>query len=383
MNVGRVQSPTLAMLVNRGKAIDEFTPEAFYVPELNIGAFTASGERLTDKAEAERITEDCQDQPAYCVSVRRQEKSEAPPKLYDLTALQREANRLYGFTAQQTLDYAQSLYEKRLLSYPRTDSRYITGDMRGTAMKLLDGKVDFVPDVDRIIGVVTDHYALLPTFTPYTEDLDSLPNGERQILGLVTARLYCSVAPPYRYEAAEAEINCNGRIFTAKGRSVTDEGWRRFAANRKPDSDDDDSRELPYFESGTVFADVVPGIREGKTTAPPKFTDGTLLKAMQRASAENSAELSEYTEIGTPATRAGIMEKLVKSGVAERVKKQIVPTEKGRRLVSVLPGELTSAALTAKWERKLKQVELGELSDSEFMAGITALTTSLTARYSA
>jgi DNA topoisomerase-3 len=407
LNTGRVQSPTLAMLVKRESEIENFVKEAFYTPTIDLAAISASGERMSDKTAAEAVQNACDGQAATLVSVEKQEKTIAPPKLYDLTTLQREANRLLGFTAQQTLDYAQTLYEKKYLSYPRTDSRCLTSDMRDTAGALAMwltlhspycGGLSFAPDLTRLIDDkrVTDHHAIIPTAEICKADLDALPSGERDILNLVTVRLLCASAPVYVYEAVTATFDCGGHSFTAKGKTVLRGGWKgiddAFKASLKNKPDDENSEDnadgtaLPELSKGQTFDSVSVTVKEGWSKAKPHYTEDTTLAAMENAGAEDKVNCpggaregglghipddAERKGLGTPATRAAILEKLVKSGFVVRSKKNLLPTDKGKSLIAVLPTALTSAKLTANWEDKLLQVQRGQLDASEFMSGIT------------
>ena len=389
LNVGRVQSPTLALIARREAEIAAFQLEPFYTPEINCSQFTASGERLPDREAAERVRAAADGRDAVVLSVEKTRKIAAPPKLYDLTTLQRETNALLGFTAQQTLDYAQSLYEKRLLTYPRTDARFITADMRGTVAGLI-GDVDFTPDFDAIVGTVSDHHALLPTAQAAKADLSALPSGERDLLNLVSTRLLCAVAPVHIYESIAVTLGCGGYNFTVKGKTVLEDGWRAidaaFRATLKHTPDDDgraDDSALPELVEGQVFPSVTASVREGKTAPPAHYTEGTLLRAMETAGVEETPDDAERKGLGTPATRAGTIEKLVKGGFLSRQKRQLVSTEKGANLIAILPDEIKSPLMTAEWERKLLDVERGELTDTEFMAGIEEFTRGLVAANSA
>ncbi|MDL2287416.1 DNA topoisomerase 3 [Eubacteriales bacterium OttesenSCG-928-G02] len=390
LNTGRVQSPTLSMLVRREADITTFVKEPFFTPVIDCAGFTAFGERTKDKNEAEIICGDCNDKTAVVRSVERQKKTAAPPKLYDLTTLQREANRLFGFTAQQTLDYAQTLYEKRLLTYPRTDSRYLTGDMRETASDLLvwlqfnlpySGSKDFVPDFDRMIddSKVTDHHAIIPTTEIFKADLSALPSGERDILNLAAVRLLCAAASVHSFETAAAVFDCENHSFTAKGKTVLEDGWKeidtafKMSLKTAPEAEDhEDDASLPELSKGQTFESVTASVKEGATAPPKHYTEDTLLLAMENAGAAETDDDVERKGLGTPATRAATVEKIIKAGLVERKKKNLIPTDKGKNLITILPDALTSPLLTAQWENKLKQVERGELPDSEFMDGITA-----------
>ena len=399
LNVGRVQTPTLALLADRAAAIKQFKKEKFYMVELDGRTFKAVSGRIQSKTDADKLRRACDGRDAVVKSVERVKKTEQPPKLYDLTTLQREANRLYGYTAQQTLDYIQSLYEKRLLTYPRTDSRYLTSDMGGTAAHVIqlaaqvppfDACASFAPKVAGMLSNegVTDHHAIIPTAEIERADLDPLPSGERNLLLLVCCKLLCAAAAPYVYETVTVAIDCGESTFTAKGTRVISEGWReiervfRAALKTKPEGDTPDAP-LPELTEGQEFARVDAAVAEHYTAPPKPYTEDTLLSAMERAGAEDFAELEnvERTGLGTPATRAGIIEKLVRAGFAERKKKQIIPTEKGLALVWAMPDQLKSAKLTAEWEARLGEVERGERSPEDFMGGITRMVTDLVKSY--
>ena len=370
LNTGRVQSPTLAMLVKREADIDGFVKEPFYTPTLDMSDFMASGERHKDRAEADAIAAACEGQSATITNVERVKKTAAPPKLYDLTGLQRDANRQLGYTAQQTLDYVQSLYEKKIVSYPRTDSKFITDDMRDTVLKII-GDTDFEPDIDRIVGKVTDHYAIIPTLESRTADISVLPVGECEVFELVRKRLIAAVSPKHVYEAVTVTLDCGGNKFTAKGKTVITPGWKT-----QPDDaeDDEDSGDLPELSKGQVFDSLTAIVKEGATTPPKHYTEDTLLSAMENAGAEDMPDDAERKGLGTPATRAAIIEKLVKSGFVERSKKNLLPTGKGKNLIAVLPDALTSAKLTAEWEQMLLEVQQGRLDGDAFMGGIAEFT---------
>jgi len=402
LNIGRVQSPTLAMIVDREAAIAAFMSEPFYIPEIDCGGFTASGERLNESSAAENIRAAADGRDAVVMSVVKTEKTSAPPKLYDLTSLQQEANRLFGFTAQQTLDCVQALYEKKLCTYPRVDSEYLIEDMKSTAAAVigcvkkifpLGRMVSFAPDIARVINnaKVTDHHAIIPTMECGKVDLSALPSGERNILALVAARLLCATAPVHKYEAMTVILECGGYDFTARGKTVLQDGWKAIAtafqvglkSNADSADDDESSVTLPELVKRQVFSSVTASVREGNTNPPAHYTEGSLLRAMETAGAEDMPDDAERRGLGTPATRAGIIEKLVRCGFVERQKKNLIPTTKGINLVAVLPDEVKSPLLTAEWEQKLKQVEHGKLTDTDFMLGITELTKRLVALNSA
>jgi len=398
LNVGRVQSPTLALIAGREAAVRDFVSEPFFTPEIDCKEFTAYGEKQKDfeTADAVRSTSDWKD--AVVVSVEKQRKTTAPLKLFDLTALQREANRLFGYTAQQTLDYAQSLYEKKFITYPRVDSRFLTSDMRGSVTELVewiqnetdfaDGR-DFTPDVGRFIndGAVTDHHAIIITPGATTADTTALPSGECKLLNLIAYRLLCAVAPVHVYETTAAVLECGSHKYTAKGKTVIVDGWKAVDAAYKsslkntPEAEDGEDAVLPELTEGQSFGAVAASVKEGKTSPPKKYTEDTLLSVMESAGADDMPEDAERKGLGTPATRAATIEKLIKSGFVERQKKNLVPTAKGINLISILPEDIKSPLLTAEWEQRLKQVERGELTDAVFMDGIASLTRGLVASH--
>jgi DNA topoisomerase-3 len=345
----------------------------FYTVELDNGSFTASSERYDDKADAERIMGFCTS--ATVIAVKQTEKSDAPPKLYDLTTLQREANRAHGFTAQQTLDYVQSLYEKKLATYPRTDSRFLTDDMAAGVTALVSALAPDAPcDVSQVINAkkVSDHHAIIPTAESISTDLSALPSGEREILDMLTNRLVCAVGEKHRYLETAVTLEAGGTEFTAKGRIVLQDGWK---TTEKPIPGDEGESEGTQPISGIAEGQTFPvtaSVKEGATTPPKHYTEDTLLSAMENAGAVDMPVDAERKGLGTPATRAAIIEKLVKAGFAERSKKNLLPKPKGKNLIAVLPDALTSAKLTAEWEHKLRQIERGELDGSSFMADIAS-----------
>lgn len=400
LNVGRVMSPTLALLVQREAQIRNFKSKSFYVPEITCGGFTASGERKEEQEKAETIRLSCDGQPATVRSVEKQTKTVQPPRLYDLTTLQRECNRIYGYTAQQTLDYLQSLYEKKLATYPRTDSQYLTEDMQATATSLVLWLRDNLPfgkgckgepDMERVTdgSKVTDHHAIIPTVEIARTDLASLPSGERDVLTLIAARLLCATSQAHKFEAVTAFLDCAGYNFLAKGKTVLQDGWKeadclyRMGLKQKPEEKDNEDAALPELEENQTYSSVAASIREGKTSPPKHYTEDSLLAAMETAGAEDMPEDAERKGLGTPATRAATLEKLVAVGFVERKKKQLLPTEKGVNLITVLPDNIKSPLLTAEWESRLKQVEHGEVSADVFMDGIADMNRELVKAHTA
>ena len=398
LTVGRVQTPTLNLLVERDAKITNFKKEKYHIVHIGVGDADAVSSRF-DAGEANTVKAACAGAQAVCASVTREKKTEQPPKLYDLTTLQREANRLFGFTAKQTLDYAQTLYEKKLLTYPRTDSQYLTYDMLPVVESLVSGLWELVtfakglnisPQFDRTLNSkkVSDHHAIIPTAEFVKQGFDGLAESDRKLLSLICCKVLCAVAEPYVYEAVTATFTCAGKEFTAKGRTVLSPGWkeidRRFRSSLKTASDEDAEtvRELPELKEGQTFADVAASVTEHFTTPPKPYTEDTLLSAMERAGAEDMPEDAERKGLGTPATRAAILEKLVQMGFVQRKGKQFIPTKDGINLAVVLPEALTSPQLTAEWESRLTEIAKGQADPDEFMAGIEAMTQELVKTYS-
>ena len=395
LNVGRVQTPTLKMLVDRDAAITGFQKEPYYHVCLALDGVEAVSERIREKEKAEGLKTACERSQTVCTTVTREKKTLAPPKLFDLTLLQREANRIYGYTAKQTLDLAQALYEKRLLTYPRTDSNFLTDDMEGTAADIIElvgvklpfmsGAV-FTPEISRLLDSkrVSDHHAIIPTMALAKADPGALSESERNILFLVGARLLMAAAEPHVYEAVTAVFSCAGAEFTAKGRAVLAEGWKgiekRFRTSLKkvPDAEDDEAvLELPSFTEGQSFDAPPVRVTEHETKPPKPHTEDTLLSAMERAGNEETDEDAERRGLGTPATRAAIIEKLVASGFVQRKGRQLIPTKNGYNLIAVLPEDLTSAHLTAEWENALLLIARGKADPDAFLSGIETMTREL------
>ena len=402
LNVGRVQTPTLKMLVDRDAAITTFKKEKYYHVRLSLSGVEAASAKIHAADEAGNLKAACEAAQAVCTSVTREKKTVAPPKLFDLTSLQREANRIYGYTAKQTLDLAQALYEKKLLTYPRTDSSYLTDDMGGTAAQiaaLLAGKLpfmqgaDFTPEICRLLDSkkVSDHHAIIPTMELAKADLAVLPESERNILTIAGARFLMACAAPHIFEAVTAVFSCAGQEFTAKGKTVLAEGWkgleRRFMATlkKKADTEDDEenalSLDVPPFAEGQTFDNPQAAVTEHFTTPPKPHNEASLLSAMERAGNEETDPDAERRGLGTPATRAAIIEKLVKGGFVERKGKQLIPTKSGIELVCVLPEVLTSPQLTADWENNLTQIAKGNADPDSFMTGIETMTRELVNTY--
>ena len=394
--VGRVQTPTLAMLVERNGKITSFRKEKYFNVHIQKDGLKASLEKIKTEDEAKRIAGACDKKQASVSSLKKEQKTVNPPKLYDLTTLQREANRYFSFTAQQTLDLVQSLYEKKLLTYPRTDSQFITDDMEGTVrqvisilcrkLPLFDG-VAYTPDIDRISNnaKVTDHHAILPTAQVETLDIAELPESEQKILRLVATRLICATGEKHIYDETTLTVSCEGSLFTAKGKTVVQDGWKgieqRFKATLKNKEKEEPEAVLPEVTEGDILQNIVSSVSEHFTSPPKAFTEDTLLSAMESAGNEAFDDETEKKGLGTPATRAGIIEKLVKGGFAERKGKSLIPTKDGLNLVCVLPEQITSPAMTAEWENTLMQIERGNADADAFLSGIAAMTSELIKAY--
>ena len=392
--VGRVMTPTLAMTVEREAAIAAFVPEKFYTVALELtSGFVALSRRISEKADAEKLLAECRKEMVSTIQkITRKEKAENPPPLYDLTTLQRDANRLLGFTAQQTLNYAQSLYEKKLITYPRTDSRFLTEDMAASLPGLMSAAAGAF-DVHEAVPVhaeqainnskVSDHHALLPTASVAQADFSALPAGELSILRLITVRLLCAVGEPHRYAETTLTTICAGKEFSAKGKVVLDEGWKGIERKMLDDLLDKkkEPAALPDVQEQSECGIAGAELKEGQTSPPKHFTEDTLLHSMETASADSMPEDAERQGIGTPATRAAIIEKLVAKGFLERKgdkkTKVLLPTDKGKALITVMPEEVQSADMTADWETKLLRVERGEMEPKTFMTAINDMISSL------
>jgi len=397
LKVGRVQTPTLAMLVEREAKIMNFKKEQYFMAHILCGGVDAVTERIDNKTEAENVAGACLNGQALVTSVAKEEKAVAPPKLYDLTTLQRDANRLFGFTAKQTLEYTQSLYEKKLCTYPRTDSQYLSDDMEQTAGNVIEaifGSILFEenrmfnPDIKRVLNSkkVTDHHAIIPTMEIAKADLAALPETERKILSLVANRLLCATGEKHLYETVKAELSCGGYTFAASGKSVLKNGWKDFEdafkrSFKTMEDKEQEDKKLPELSEGQTFEGVQTKISEHYTTPPKHFTEDSLLSAMERAGNEDMSDDVERKGLGTPATRADIIEKLVKDGFVKREKKQMIPTDDGMKLITVLPDVVKSPKLTADWENALTLVAKGEMEREDFMADIEAMVSDLIHTY--
>ena len=397
LKVGRVQTPTLAMLVERESKIMNFKKEQYFMAHILCGGVDAATERIDSKTEAEKVAGACLNGQALVTSVVKEEKTVAPPKLYDLTTLQRDANRLFGFTAKQTLEYTQSLYEKKLCTYPRTDSQFLSDDMAMTAENVINAIFDtmkfvpsvmFNPDIKRVLNSkkVTDHHAIIPTVEIALTDLAALPETERKILSLVANRLLCATGEKHLYETVKAELSCGGHVFATSGKSVIKNGWKEFEEAFKKsfkttEEKESEEKKLPELSEGMTFDGVQTKVSEHFTSPPKHFTEDSLLSAMERAGSEDMGDDVERKGLGTPATRADIIEKLVKDGFVKREKKQMIPTEDGMKLITVLPDVVKSPKLTADWENALTLVSKGELERDSFMEDIVAMVLELIHTY--
>lgn len=406
LNVGRVMTPTLSMLVARKKEIDEFKSEAYYSAVISVGGIVVSGERMKDKKSAEALLEKVKSSGKVVVTkYKTVKKKEKAPLLYDLTNLQRDANRMMGFTAQQTLDYTQSLYEKKLVTYPRTDSRFLTEDMEEGIPELAKKVAEkfgytksFPINAKQVINnkKVSDHHAIIPTQNAANVNFGELPAGEQKILSLITARLLAGIGEPCMNQETELEVSCADTIFRAKVKVVLEAGWKEMESwilGKKSEKDAEDTdglknRELVLagiFEEGKVLSVEAPEIKEGKTSPKKYFTEDTLLSAMEHASVDEMPDEAEHQGIGTPATRAGTIEKLVRIGFVERKgdkkTKYLIPTHKGIALITVMPEQIQSPSMTADWEEKLIEIEKGNFNSKEFIQGISEMIGELVATY--
>lgn len=397
--VGRVMTPTLAMVVERDAQIAAFKPEPFWTVEIDAGGITVASRRFVGKKEAEDLLTVCREVGEVVVkSVETKEKVERPLLLYDLTSLQRDANRLLGFTAQQTLDYTQSLYEKKLVTYPRTDSRYLTDDMKdmlpelivAVAKKIGYEGVDFRtrparPDAIFNSKKVTDHHAIIPTRTLERANLNDLPSGEKSILQLISVRLLCAAAKDHRYAETMIELSCGGETFKKNGKIVLSEGWKGIFDAFYKQKEDVDRMQISVPAQNTALPITSTALKEAKTSPMKHFTEDTLLRAMETAGADEIPDETERKGLGTPATRAATIEKLVQRGFLERrgdkKTRHLVATEKGNSLITVMPEQIQSASMTAEWETKLLRVQQGELSAKEFMEEIEAMIADLVRNY--
>ena len=413
LNIGRVMTPTLAMIVEREAEIKGFKPENFYTVQMLVSGVVVTSKRFKHKQEAEKLAQKVNAaDKAKITKMETSVKQEKPPLLYDLTSLQRDANKYYGFTAQQTLDYIQSLYEKKLVTYPRTDSRYLTDDMDDSTARLCClmkdkyGYTKMVPIHTKQVlnsSKVSDHYAIIPTENVSDPDYSEIPSGEQKILGLVTARLLSSVGDPAEITEYALEVECAGEVFKAKSKCITSPGWHLledWILGKKQNDEEDSGKkddggshgileileaDASLLSEGRELPTRNPKVKEGKTTPKKRFTEDSLLSAMESAGAKDMPDEVERKGLGTPATRAGVIEKLVRIGFVERQgskkTKYLVPTEKGTSLITVMPEQIQSASMTAEWEQKLLEVEKQDIASEDFMAEIKDMIVDLIETY--
>ena len=397
LNVGRVMTPTLALTVAREAEIRAFKPEDFYTVILRTEIGDLGSKRVSDREEAKTLLTKCMLAGKVKITkAEKKEKQEKAPALFDLTTLQREANKKLGYTAQQTLDYTQSLYEKKLVSYPRTDSRFLTDDMEGSlptfiekAEKISGLKATEERNLHSVINSkkVTDHHAIIPTASADKADLSELPTGEREVLRLIATRLLEAVSSPCEYVEAVLEAECENEKFTAKGKAVIDAGWKGIAkfSDKKKDDSDTALGDISDLHEGDQIKINQAGVKAGKTSPPKSYTEDTLLSAMEKAGSDETPDEAERKGLGTPATRAGIIEKLVRIGFIERKgdkkTKYLVPTHKGEMLITVIPEAIQSASMTAEWEQKLLEVEKESYGADQFMGEIESLVRELVDTY--
>ncbi len=380
ISIGRVQTPTLALIVERDSEIKNFKKGYYYTVEINCGLFKAVSLKFDVKDLAEAVKNNCQ--TAKVKEITKETKTAAPPKLYDLTSLQRDANRMFGFTAQQTLDILQKLYESKLVTYPRTDSRYLTEDMGDTALDIinaittaLDFEINDEPDVKRVMNNagVTDHHAIIPTANIKTADLSGLDDNSTKLLYIICARLLTATAPKHEYEVTTVTLSSTGCDFTATGRVIKNGGFKdvekQFLSMTKGKSNNNEDTEniLPNISEDMVYP-VVPTVVEHETTPPKHYSEDTLLSAMENAGNNDFIEdCYERKGLGTPATRANIIETLIKRGYVERKGKQLISTDKGAKVVFSVPEILRSAKMTAEWENELSQIAKDKADSKAFM----------------
>ena len=396
LKVGRVQTPTLAMIVDREATIQNFKKEPFYTTHIDVNGMDAMSEKFKTKEEADAAEATAIFDEVRITKVEQEDKSIAQPKLYDLTTLQRDANRIFGFTAKQTLEYTQSLYEQRLCTYPRTDSQYLSDDMGQTEENVIGavfGNIlkmpqDYSPDTGRVLNSkkVTDHHAIIPTMEISKLDMDSLAEGEKKILSLISYRMLAATAGRHEYRSMKVELSCGDYVFHASGKTVISEGFRKYermlrSAFKVKEDTEEEEKSLPLVREGQTFRDVNPRVVEGFTQPPKSFTEDTLLKFMETAGASEMDDDVERKGLGTPATRADIIEKLVKDGFVKRDKKKLVPTDDGIKLITILPDVVKSPQMTADWENALVLVSKGGMGADAFMRGIKDMVTDLVKTY--
>lgn len=398
LSVGRVQTPTLAMIVEREREIENFQKSKYYTIELDCGSFTASSEKISDLQSAENIRTMTDGNDAFIKSIVSEDKKVNPPQLYDLTSLQKTANNLLGYTAQQTLNYAQCLYEKSLITYPRTDSRYVNSSMREKLTALVKSSFqylginydeNFIPNIEAVIddSKVSDHHALLPTISAFDKSkTETVPEAELKLLRLICAQLIYAVSSAHCYEATSVTVSCADIDFTAQGKRIVQNGWKKYQMLIQPEITGKEvkstERIIPEIAEGLVFEAVKSSLNEHYTSPPKRFTESTLLAAMERAG-NDSYEDSEAEKkgIGSPATRAGIIETIIKRGYVQRSGRTLAPTTKGITLINSVPEDIKSPKLTAQWEQKLTLIEKGQLSTNVFMNDIVLFVYEIIRKY--
>ncbi len=385
------------MLVIREEEINSFRKSKYYTVELDCGSFVAVSDKIKDIQSAENVKRKTHESNAYIKSILKEEKKVNPPQLYDLTALQKTANTLLGYTAQQTLNYAQCLYEKSLITYPRTDSRYVNASMKEKLISLVNGSFGylgvsndgFTANIDVVIddSRVSDHHALLPTLSAFDKNkTETVPEAELKLLRLICAQLIYAVSSAHTYESTSITVCCADIDFVAQGKKVVTNGWKGYQTLIQPNISGKEIKAseklLPHdIAEGLVFENVKSTLSEHYTSPPKHFTESTLLAAMERAGNDSCDEI-EMKGIGSPATRAGIIETIIKRGYVQRSGKNLVPTTKGITLIKSVPQEIKSPKLTAQWEHKLKCIEKGELSSTEFMNDIARFVVGIIEKYS-
>ena len=373
--IGRVQTPTLAMLAERQTKIQNFVKEPYYKVELSGGGMVAVSEQMAQEQDADTMRAACDGQCAVVGSIERKRVEKKPPKLYDLTTLQREANRYYGLTASQTLQVLQELYEEKLVTYPRTDSQFVTEDMRTTVESLVLALDGTAADVSCVINnsKVTDHHAILPTMQGAKCNKEKLSETKQKILSLIIWKLVQAVQPPFIYENVLVTVCCQGRNFTAKYKDVLQPGYTAKPVPLVEPEKNKDALLPNNLEQGMVIPVVRAEKKQGFTSPPKVYTEDTLLSAMETAGNKEFEKDTEKKGLGTPATRAAILEKLVSSGYVQRKGKQMIPTEDGVAAIRNIPDYLKSASMTAEWENDLLRMERGEIKPHDFMQGIHGL----------
>ncbi len=392
--VGRVKTPTLAMIVDRDAMISSFTKEQYYLVHIRKDGLDAVSDHFATKDKADSVADTCRGKDAVVSFVKSEQKTLSPPKLYDLTSLQRDANRLFGMTARETLETAQSLYETKLITYPRTDSRYITSDMEDTVISMIDRIRERIPfisfggiavDLSKVINdsKVSDHHAIIPTEELRNIDLSKLHDNERLILFLVATRVMSATGKPHKYTVTSASIRCSGYDFKAQCKTVDQLGWKAYEDAMKSyckadkydkedhscSAGDDDiaASDLPEVREGMIIPVVDSDISEHWTSPPKHYTEDSLLSAMERAGAKEMDDDVERKGLGTPATRAGTIEELIRQGYVVRKKKQLIATDEGKSLAALAPVYLKSATLTAEWENRLLAMERGAVDPNTFI----------------